>query len=174
MALPALIPVALSMAAQFAPGLIRHLAGDKAGAVAEQVVNVAQSLTGADTPGAALEALRAHPELAVQFRIKLAEIELERERAYLADRQDARSRDVAFAKLGRQNWRADVLAVGALVGLVGLIWTLLFAPIPDGPARDVLLLLSGALVAICKDVYAYEFGSSRGSAEKSAMMAPKR
>jgi hypothetical protein len=61
------------------------------------------------------------------------------------------------------NWRADTLAVGAMVGLIALIWTLLFVPLPDGPARDTLLLLAGALVTIVKDVYTFEFGSSRGS-----------
>ena len=69
------------------------------------------------------------------------------------------------------NWRADTLAEGAMVGLIALILTLLFVPLPDGPARDTLLLLAGALVTIVKDVYTFEFGSSRGSKEKDDIIA---
>jgi hypothetical protein len=71
---------------------------------------------------------------------------------------------------GRGNLRADVLAYAAIGGLISLIWALLVRQIPEGSTRDILLILSGALVAIVKDVYGFEFGSSRGSEVKTEQL----
>jgi hypothetical protein len=54
--------------------------------------------------------------------------------------------------------------------LISLIWVLLLHSIPEGPTRD-MLILSGALAAIVKDVYGFEFVSSRGSEVKTEQLA---
>jgi len=102
----------------------------------------------------------------MQHQTELAQISAELDKAYLADRQNARGRDIDLKKAGYSNWRADVLALSAIGGLLALIFTVIFAKIEAGPARDTLLVLSGTLIAIVKDVYQFEFGSSRGSKEK--------
>ena len=165
------IPAAVLGLVQAAPMLLRWLGGDKAGDAAEKAIEVARTVAGVEDPEEAVRLIRADPQLALRYREAIAQIEAEMDRAYLADRADARGRDVSVVQLKGGNWRADVLALGALVGLIALTYTLLFVPIPDGPARDVLLLLSGALVAIVKDVFAFEFGSSRGSKEKDGQIA---
>lgn len=63
-----LIPIALQLAAQFAPDLIAHLIGPNAGAVAEKVVGIAQQAAGQATPDAALKAIQSDPNLALQFQ----------------------------------------------------------------------------------------------------------
>jgi hypothetical protein len=63
-----LIPIALQLAAQFAPDLIAHLIGPNAAAVAEKVVGIAQQAAGQATPDAALKAIQADPNLALQFQ----------------------------------------------------------------------------------------------------------
>lgn len=63
-----LIPIALQLAAQFAPDLIAHLIGPNAGAVAEKVVGIAQQATGLAQPDAALKAIQADPNLVLQFQ----------------------------------------------------------------------------------------------------------
>lgn len=158
---------------QAAPAIARWLGGDKAGDVADKVVGIAETVTG--KKGAdAVTAIQADPALALEFEKAVMAQETALEALFQEGVKDARRRDVEVRKLtGGTNWRADVLAVGALVGLIGLIWTLLFVNIPAGPARDVLLVLSGALVAIVKDVYQFEFGSSRGSKAKDASMAAR-
>ena len=155
-----------------APKVIEFVRGLKSKGAVDSVLELAESLTG-KKGSSAIEAINQDPNLALQFeqsvlthKAELLEIELRETQAYLADRQDSRARDIALRNTGYSNWRADVLAVGALVGLVALIWTLLFVSLTEGPARDVLLVLSGALVAIVKDVYQFEFGSSRGSKDK--------
>jgi hypothetical protein len=86
------------------------------------------------------------------------------------DQGRPRSRDLGLAQAGRRNIRADILAYAAIGGLISLIWVLLVHSIPEGPTRDILLILSGALVAIVKDVYGFEFGSSRGSEVKTEQL----
>jgi hypothetical protein len=173
MVLP-LIGIAASLAAEFVPGLIRHFSTDKAGDVAEQVIAVAQTITGTGNPDDARTALRADPALLLQFRERMAALDAEMEKAYLADRQNARTRDVELKKAGHRNLRADILAYAAIGGLITLMYTLLIVKVPDGPARDVFLLLAGALIVIVKDVYAFEFSSSRGSKDKDAIIANLR
>ena len=68
----------------------------------------------------------------------------------------------AFLNAGRKNWRGDILAFGALGALVVCIVALFVADVPP-QSRDLLLVTLGALVAIVKDVYGFEFGSSKDS-----------
>jgi hypothetical protein len=163
------ISIALGLA-QFAPQIIRWLGGDKAGDVAQQVVGTAESITGKTGP-AALDGIKADPAQQLAFQQAISAQAEDLEKAYLADRAGARTRDVALAQSGRRNFRADILAYAAIGGLISLIWVLLVHSIPEGPTRDILLILSGALVAIVKDVYGFEFGSSRGSQDKSEQIA---
>lgn len=84
------------------------------------------------------------------------------EEMYLKDIQDARKRDVEYVRIGRNNTRGDVLAYGAIGALLACIFLLFFSDVPQG-SRDLLLVTLGALVAIVKDVYGFEFGSSKDS-----------
>ena len=76
-------PISIALAlAQFVPGLTRLLAGDKAGDVAEKVVNAATIVTGTDRPEDALAAIKQNPELQLKLQqemnhIVLAELEAE-------------------------------------------------------------------------------------------------
>jgi hypothetical protein len=83
-------------------------------------------------------------------------------KAYLTDTQSARDRDKTFLNAGRKNWRGDILAFGALGALILCIIALFVADVPP-QSRDLLLVTLGALVAIVKDVYGFEFGSSKDS-----------
>jgi hypothetical protein len=59
-----------------------------------------------------------------------------------------------------------ILAVLAPAAVVLIALLLIFVSVPEGQGRDILMMLLGALVAMAKDVYGFEFGSSRGSREK--------
>jgi len=88
--------------------------------------------------------------------------ETESVKAFLADTQSARQRDMAFLQAGKKNFRGDILAYGAVGALVVCIIMLFVADVP-AQSRDLLLVTLGALVAIVKDVYGFEFGSSKDS-----------
>lgn len=152
-------PITLAMGlAQFAPGIVRLLSGSsKAGEVAQKVVDVAEAVTGHTGP-AAIEALKADPALVIQFRQAMAEIDADLEKAYLADRQQAR---VAH----RDHWMPWVLTL-TLAIMVGLMVGGLFM-LPTPPEnREVVYLIAGQLIGSFATAVAYWLGSSRGSAMK--------
>lgn len=91
-------------------------------------------------------------------------------KAYLADVQSARQRDIAFLQAGKKNIRGDVLAYGALGALIMCILALFAFDVP-AQSRDLLLVTLGALVAIVKDVFGFEFGSSKGSERNAQAVA---
>src|SRR5690606_24152067 len=103
------ISAALSLAAFAAPRLGRWLFGADGETVATQMVSAARQITGTGTAEDAAAALRADPALLTQFQIQMATLEGDLERAYLADRQSARLRDIELAKAGRHNARADLM-----------------------------------------------------------------
>lgn len=83
------ITIALTLA-KFAPSLIKWVTGsDKASAVAQKAVDIAQVVTGKSTPADAVAALSADPNLAMQYAKAVLD------------------QDVAFAQLAAQN-AADV------------------------------------------------------------------
>ena len=167
-----LIPIALSLAAEFAPSMIRLFAGDRAADVAGQVIDTARRVTGTSSESEAAEALRANPELLWRFRQDMAAIELETERAYLADRQDARRRDVALAQAGRRNWRADIMVLSAAGGLIACILAIMnFRNQMPPEAVGLISTVAGIFGASLKDAFSFEFGSSRSSKDKDQILA---
>lgn len=160
-----LIPL-LTGLSQIVPLAAKWIGGNKSGKAAQKVFDIAKAVVGEDDPNTVLDVIRTDPNKALEFEKALLENDTELERLNYQDIQDARKRDIELRKQGYSNWRADVLAITAILGMISLILILLFVKLEIGPARDVLLLLSGALVAIVKDVYSFEFGSSRGSKEK--------
>jgi hypothetical protein len=167
-----MLTTALSLASFVAPKLGKWLFGDDGETVANQVINVAQTLTGTTTPDAAKAALEANPELMVQFETAMANLDADLEKAYLADRQNARNRDIALAKQGRSNTRADLMVGAVVIGLIACIVVLgwMRDDIP-GEVVGIISTVAGIFGSCLKDAFAFEFGSSRGSKEKDTLMA---
>lgn len=160
-------PITIAMAlAQFAPGIVRWLSGsEKAGEVADKIVEVAGAVTG-KTGLEMVDALKADPNLVLQFRQAVMANEIEWDRIYLADRQSARNRDVEFVKAGRYNARADILAFLAVGGLVLCVYFIAKdANLPER-AVNAIMFVAGVLASAVRDVYGFEFGSSRSSHKK--------
>jgi hypothetical protein len=173
--------------AAIAPSIASALGGPLAG-MGVSALEDALGVAPADGAGLTKAVLGMTPEIAAavrakdqEFNAKMKQMDIDlaklqsdaqaaRDAVEVQDRDSARVRDTALAAAGRSNLRADILAYAAIGGLIGLIWVLLVHTIPEGPTRDMLLILSGALVAIVKDVYGFEFGSSRGSVEKSQQL----
>lgn len=107
----------------------------------------------------------------LQFRTSLLQVEADLDKAYLADRADARARDVALAQAGRNNRRADVMIIGAVVGLLACLFVLVrFQGQVPGEVVGIVSTVAGLFGASLRDAFQYEFGSSRGSADKSALI----
>jgi len=163
------ITIALALAGQFAPDIIRYFTNsDTAGSVAGKVIDIAKTVTGKGTPDEAMAAMKADPALAIQFKTAVMANDSDLEKAYLGDRQNARARDVAIVQAGRYNWRADVLAVLAVGGLVLCVYFIARdAGLPER-AVNAIMFVAGVLASAVRDVYGFEFGSSRSSQTKDA------
>lgn len=164
MAVP-ILPL-ISLAAQFAPGIMRAIGAGKEAEVAEKVMAVTREIVGTSDAGEAARRLEEDPELASRYSEALIAAEVETDRLYLADKQDARARDIEIRRMGGENTRGDVLAYAAVAGFFAVLGAMFFVEIPDGSPRDALLILLGTLAGVVTQLFDFEFGSSKGSKEK--------
>lgn len=161
-----LIPIAMQLA-QFAPGIIRLLTGsDKAGEVAEKVVDVAKAVTGENTPRAAVEAIAASSEKAMAFQLAMTDRQAGFEQMYLTDTQDARRRDVELAKAGVKNYRANVLAGAALLLVIICLAIVVWNSDANEFAKATISLILGRALGWVEQLFSFEFGTTRASKNK--------
>jgi hypothetical protein len=161
--------------AQYAPSIIKWLSGsEKAEEAAQKVIDVARVVTCKEDAGEAVKVIQADPAMLMQFRQAMASIEADMDRAYLADRQNARGRDVAFVQAGRWNIRADLLALLSVTGLIVCVWFVARDSSLPERAVNAIMFVAGTLAACVRDVFAFEFGSSRGSRDKDALIADRK
>lgn len=160
-----LIPLAAGLI-EFAPQIAKLFGGDDAADQAQKVIDVAKQVTGLSDPGEAVSAIKADPALQLEFSREANTLE----RAYLEDRKDARARDVAMRAGGQHNYRADVLAFLACAGLIVCVW--LVAKDAGLPERAVnaIMFVAGVFASAVRDVFAFEFGSSRSSRDKDEVI----
>ena len=166
-----LLPILMGLA-QLAPLLLKWVGGsDTSVAVAQKAVDVAVAITGETTPENALAKLQADPALALKYQEHINDLEFTFEKLYVEDREDARKRDTAFIQAGRYNVRADVLAFLAVGGLVLCVYFIARdANLPER-AVNAIMFIAGVLASAVKDVYGFEFGSSKGSKEANGTIA---
>lgn len=111
-------------------------------------------------------------QLDIDYKKSLLEYGFKEDELIVKDRDSARTRDATFVTAGRTNVRADFLAYGAVVMLGIFSILVFFKQVPDaGPTRDLLFTLAGGLISLVKDVYSFEFGSSKSGAIKDATIA---
>ncbi len=146
-------------------------AGTAAGAL------VAAALGVGNSPKEVLKAIKNDPQAAIKLRALELEHKYDFERLAYAnavehrkidtlDIQDARKRDTAIYVNGYHNYRADILAFMAFAMLCVMVY-MINGNIGIKP--EVLAIFNmaiGALLKMIGDVFAFEFGSSRGSKEK--------
>lgn len=156
------IHLALALAAEFAPTLVKRITGsDKAAEVIADVVDVAENVTGKQGTGA-LDALRADPALVLQFQEHAGRLEQQ----YLADTQDARRRDVALAQAGAHNYRANVMAAAALFIVIICLAIVVWKSGLDEFAKGAVTLILGRALGWVEQIFSFEFGTTRTSKAK--------
>lgn len=164
-------PVTLALTlAQFAPSLIKFFTGsDKAADVAGKVIDIAKTVTGASDGAAALDVLKADPNKVLEFQQAALAQDADLTRAFLADVQNARARDVELHKAGFGNRRADVMVALDVLGLIACLLVLvLYREKLPGEVVGLLSAISGIFGACLRDAHQFEFGSSRSSQVKDA------
>ena len=158
-----------------APGLATALGGPLAGVAASALSDallgrpggsegdIAQAVAvgGAD----ALAKIKAAEQA---FQVRMRELDIDLERIHQADRNSARERE---AKTG-DVWTPRILALLVTGGFFGVLSFLLASGKPQ-TGGDALLVMLGALGGAWASVVAYYFGSSAGSAQKTALLGAK-
>lgn len=167
------ITIGLTLASQFAPGIIKYFSkSDTAATVAGQVIDIAKTVSGKSLPEEAVATLQADPALALQFKMAVISNEAELEKAHLAGIQDARERDIEIAKLGRRNLRADLMVLLDVVGLIACLLVLCFFRDKIPPEAIGLISTVAATFGLClRDAHTFEFGSSRSSQVKDVTIS---
>lgn len=179
-------PITLAFSlAQFAPQIIKWITGsDKAADAAGKVVDIAKVVTGKQDGEAALQAINADPALVLKFRETIATNEADLDKAYLADVQSARSRDLELRRLGSSNSRANWMILGDVIGLLACLaamvyttWLGVQGANGSNDVSPIIMALNGPLGMLTqqfanglRDAHQFEFGSSRGSREKDALL----
>lgn len=161
-----LIPLAMQLA-QFAPGIIKLLTGsDKAEEVAGKVVDVAMAVTGTADGPAAVTAIQADPQKMMDFQLAMGAQQLDWERAYLGDTQNARERSVDLAKAGVHNYRANVIAGCALLLVIICMLLVVWMSDMNEYGKLTLSLVLGRALGWVDQIFSFEFGTTRTSRTK--------
>ena len=161
------ISVAFGLA-QFAPQIIKWITGsDKAADAATAVVEIAETVTGRKGSDA-LDAIKADPALVLQFRQSVMAQEADLDKAYLADRADARKRDAVFITAGTRNYRADIMFFLAVAMIAALVWLVWKDPGINEYMKGIFTLVLGRFLGYLDNLYNFEFGSTRASKAKDA------
>ena len=179
-------PITIAMGlAQFVPQLAKWITGsDKAEQVAQKAIDIARSVTGAQTGEDALEAIKANPDMVLQYRtavlaqeVEMRKLGIEETKVFVDDTQDARDK---FS----QNDRVFYLGVVVLVAFASLsafslvgCYQLLTKGLNGVDAGTVAAVATfvgtviGYMAANAQQVISFFFGSSQGSKDKSDAMA---
>ena len=136
---------------------------------------IANILGVGDDPDKMVKAIESNPELALEFekiqsekKVQLEEIAMKLDLAYLADRQDARHREIEVQKAGGSNIPLYTLAGVNTVGFFAFAIMSALGAVDDS---TIMNLMVGALIANFTSVINYFFGSSQGSKNKTKMLA---
>lgn len=150
------------------------LVGNVPGAVLAGV-NLVTQATGSDDPDTALAQLQGNPDALLKLReISTANEASIRDHIFkmhaadLADVADARKREASTG----DTLTPRMLAMLVTAGFFGVLGYLLVAGKP-AVGGDALLVMLGSLGTAWTAIVGYYFGSSAGSADKTALLAKK-
>lgn len=106
-----------------------------------------------------------------EFKLRQRDQDIDEMKALLADTQSARTRQVESEKAtGNRDVNLYILAWTIVVGFFALLAFLLKIPVPPDQ-NGVIFMLFGALSTGFGQVLQYFFGSSKGSAQKTELLA---
>jgi len=116
-----------------------------------------------------------HEERLQELEIEKARVAIEEEKVHQQDRASARGAGVERMRItGKADPFQIFLGVSVVSGFLGVVFTILYMVSKgvdlQGTGGQVLLVLLGALATCFVNIVQYQFGSSKGSSEKTAAM----
>lgn len=143
------------------------------GAAGNAISKLLSSLGLADnsTPDQVMTAIGSDPNIALKLKMAEMDYKIAEQKMYIEDVQNARSMMVETTKAtGKRDTNLYILSWVIVCGFFGLVALLFFVPMPKD-SNGVIVLLFGSLAAAFGAVVGYFFGSSKGSADKTALLA---
>ncbi len=180
MPLPAILVGAttlLPILAKYAPALIGHLVGERAGQVAEAATQIITEATGVSDPATAASVLEGMtPEQLSIVQVQLASLaadldkarlqhEINQAKIDLENTQDARRQTLELARMGSAlSWIPAFQTVAVTLGFFGVLFALVLNisgvnALHEG-FKDALLILLGALAVEFRGACQYWIGGS--------------
>ncbi len=154
-----------------APTLATALGGPMAGVAVRGIASALLNSDDAaevDVESAVLQAsptdLRKLKQAELVFRQQMKELEIDLEALHVADRANARDRQI---KTGDQ--MPAFIAFAALTGFFGILTAMVFVDLPEGSEAPLNVML-GALGSLVVAIGNYYFGSSAGSSVKNDLI----
>lgn len=105
--------------------------------------------------------------LITEFDLKKIEFENELLRIEAQDRDSARNREVEMAKAGKSNWMQYMVGIVGLSAFLGIIYMALFEEVKN---ENLFYFIAGNVFGISASIFAYYFGTSKSSADKTKML----
>ena len=90
----------------------------------------------------------------------------------LKDRADARATEVARLQSGSKNYTQNILAYLGVSAFFFIVAYVIAFGLAEMSSQESFIIgnLTGIAGAICKDIYGYYFGGSKGSSDKNDIM----
>ena len=160
-------PISLALlAAKAIPMITGWIGGDDAEDKANKIVGTIETVTGLRGEEA-VAAIVEDPALAAQAQEHiLAEMKI-----HLSNTKDARSRDLKVRAMnGGKNGRANFMLGAAFLSLIACMALLTYKPDLPDLVIGIISTAVGSVLKMLSDGFQFEFGSSRGSKEKTNLL----
>ena len=176
MPVPLLMSAAIAIASEFFPDLVNSLRRPGGRVLAASVVEAAAAAAGvspSSDPGQIIARVKESPKAVEDLRLELEQIDADKE-IYLAEISDrANARQSEIDRGGDARARGNWMIAGVALGLAACIYAAIHGlsrgqnGTLDPGVLALITTVAGALLKMLSDAFAYEFGSSRGSKEKT-------
>ncbi len=107
-----------------------------------------------------------HEERLMELGIEKVKQDIEGFKAEVADRDSARGRDAWYVKMGKHNWRADIMVLIAALAVAGLVYLVWKDDTLSEYVKGIVTLVLGRFLGYLDNIYSFEFGTTRGSQNK--------
>lgn len=141
-----------------------------AGKVATGNIGGAIDEVGGILKGKAFESQEAQ-QLLLEFQMQKMQFEKDLYQLEIADRDSARNREIEVAKAGKSDWLMPVAGCVALATFVTMVIAVIW--VPSASKNPLFHQLMGIIEGVALTIFAYYFGTSKSSSEKTKYLAER-